>query len=91
MKSKTVSSSIVDKFSAIAGAIGRQRHLGAIRDGFVTIMPLMIAGSLFTLINRFPIGNGQNGSKAYLADILGEIGPLKWLAQLNSNIWWGTF
>ena len=84
-------SGLVDKFSIVAGAIGRQRHLGAIRDGFVTIMPLMIAGSLFTLINRFPIGSGQDGGKAYLVDLLGEIAPLRWLAEMNGNIWWGTF
>ena len=81
----------IDNFSAIAGAIGRQRHLGAIRDGFVTIMPLMIAGSLFTLINRFPIGSGRNGGKEYLVDLLSEIPALKWLAEMNGNIWWGTF
>ena len=91
MSKKEWFSGIIDKFSIVAGAIGRQRHLGAIRDGFVTIMPLMIAGSLFTLINRFPIGSGQDGGKAYLVDLLGEIGPLQWLAEMNGNIWWGTF
>ena len=90
-KTKEAFSNVVDKFSIVAGAIGRQRHLGAIRDGFVTIMPLMIAGSLFTLINRFPIGSGQDGGKAYLVDLLGDIAPLRWLAEMNGNIWWGTF
>ena len=90
MNSKS-SPSIIDRFSAIAGAIGRQRHLGAIRDGFVTIMPLMIAGSLFTLINRFPIGSGKDGGNAYLVDLLGNVEGLKWLAAMNGNVWWGTF
>lgn len=84
-------SSFVDGFASVAGAIGRQRHLGAIRDGFVTVMPLMIVGSLFTLINRFPIGSGTDGGKAYLVDVLNEITWLKWLADMNGNIWWGTF
>ena len=91
MKDQKKSSGLIERFSIIAGAIGRQRHLGAIRDGFVTIMPLMIAGSFFTLINRFPIGSGQDGGKAYLVDLLGEVAPLKWLAEMNGNIWWGTF
>ncbi|MCL2301026.1 MAG: PTS transporter subunit EIIC [Firmicutes bacterium] len=91
MKKKHLFSSFVDKFSAAAGAIGRQRHLGAIRDGFVTIMPLMVAGSLVTLINNFPIGSGQGEGKTRLADLLSEIGALKWLAELNGNVWWGTF
>jgi len=54
-------------------------------------MPLMIAGSLFTLINRFPIGSGQDGGNAYLVDLLGQVEWLKWLAAMNGNIWWGTF
>lgn len=45
--------SFIDKFSAVAGRIGQQRHLGAVRDGFVSLMPLMIVGSLVTLINNF--------------------------------------
>ena len=37
-------------FVPVAGRIGAQRHLVAIRDGFVVLMPLIIAGSLGTLI-----------------------------------------
>lgn len=81
----------VDKFASVAGSIGRQRHLGAIRDGFVTVMPLMIVGSVFTLLNRFPIGSGKDGGKAYLVDFFNEINGLKWIADLNGSIWWGSF
>jgi PTS system cellobiose-specific IIC component len=84
-------SKFIEKFSQIAGAIGRQRHLGAIRDGFITIMPLMIVGSLVTLINNFPIGNGADGGKTMLKEILAEIPALKWLPTLNGAVWWGTF
>ncbi len=73
MRPNTGFSRLIDGFAAVAGAIGRQRHLGAVRDGFVTIMPLMIAGSLFTLINRFPIGTGADGGRAYLVDLMGEV------------------
>lgn len=76
----------IDKFSAVIGAVGRQRHLGAIRDGFVTIMPLMILGSLGTLINNFPVGKEK-----MLRDILSEVSWLKWIVTQNGNIWWGTF
>lgn len=44
----------MNKFIEIAGRIGAQRHLVAIRDGFVAIMPLIIVGSLAILINNFP-------------------------------------
>ncbi|MCY6959932.1 PTS sugar transporter subunit IIC [Clostridium brassicae] len=47
-------------FVPVAGKIGAQRHLVAIRDGFAVIMPLIIAGSLGVLINSFPIKSYQN-------------------------------
>ena len=50
----------MDKFIEIAGRIGAQRHLVAIRDGFVTIMPLMILGSMVILFNNLPIDAYQN-------------------------------
>lgn len=42
-------------FVPIAGKLGSQRHLVAIRDGFVSIMPLVIAGAFAVLINGLPI------------------------------------
>lgn len=42
-------------FIPIAAKIGAQRHLVAIRDGFIVTMPLMILGSFGVLINNFPI------------------------------------
>lgn len=42
-------------FVPIAARIGSQRHLVAVRDGFVSIMPIIILGSLATLINALPI------------------------------------
>ncbi len=47
-------------FVPIAAKIGSQRHLVAIRDGFVTIMPLIIAGSFAVLINNLPWEGYQN-------------------------------
>jgi cellobiose PTS system EIIC component len=41
-------------FIPVAGKIGAQRHLVAIRDGFMVIMPLIIAGALAILFNNFP-------------------------------------
>lgn len=48
------------RFVPIASKIGAQRHLVAVRDGFVVIMPLMIVGSLAVLINNLPIDAYQN-------------------------------
>lgn len=47
-------------FVPVAGKIGAQRHLVAIRDGFVALMPLIIAGSMAVLINNLPVPGFQN-------------------------------
>lgn len=39
----------------IAGKIGSQRHLAAIRDGFIAVMPLILVGSMAVLVNGLPI------------------------------------
>ena len=39
----------------LAEAIGRNKYLMSIRDGFLVSTPLLIAGSLFLLIANFPI------------------------------------
>ena len=65
-----------------AAKFGSQRHLVAIRDGFVALMPLIIAGSFAVLINNLPIPFYQN----LMAGIFGD----GWKA-FGGNIWWGTF
>lgn len=84
--SKNRRGSIIDTFSMIASKIGNQRHLAAIRDGFITLMPLLIVGSIVTLINNFPLGDTTLRWK-----YLEEIAALKWIADLNGSVWWGTF
>lgn len=66
-----------EKFVPVAGKIGSQRHLAAIRDGFFGIMPIVLAGSFATLLN--------NTLGAWIAP-LGAI-----LEPINGNVWWGTF
>lgn len=76
----------MDKFIEIAGRIGAQRHLVAVRDGFVAIMPLIIIGSLAILINNFPAFG-----KFELVDVLNNIfGDGNW-QQVGDSVWNGTF
>lgn len=42
-------------FIPIAGKISEQRHLKAIRDGIISVMPLLIIGSVFLIISSPPI------------------------------------
>lgn len=43
---------IEDRFVPIAGKIGSQKHLMAIRDSFASLMPLIMAGAFATLMNN---------------------------------------
>lgn len=63
-------------FVPVAGKIGAQRHLVAVRDGFVSIMPLILAGSFATLFNN---------------TLFTWIPFLNNLKGINGNVWWGTF
>jgi PTS system cellobiose-specific IIC component len=69
-------------FVPVAGRIGSQRHLVAIRDGFVTIMPLILIGSLAVLFNNFPIPGWAN----FMKGIFGE----QW-NSFGGTLWNGTF
>lgn len=69
-------------FVPVAGRIGSQRHLVAIRDGFVAIMPLLLVGSFAVLLNNFPIP----GWADFMKGIFGE----KW-TSFGGTLWNGTF
>lgn len=76
----------MNKFIEIAGKIGAQRHLVAVRDGFVAIMPLIIIGSLAVLINNFPPFGSFD-----LVEILNNwLGDGNW-QKVGGSIWNGTF
>ena len=44
-----------EKFVPVAAGIGGQRHLLALRDGIVMIMPLLILGAFAMIVIDFPI------------------------------------
>lgn len=46
-------STFSEKFMAISGKIGSQKHLVAIRDSFIAMMPVTMAGSVAVLLNVF--------------------------------------
>ncbi|MHB9026030.1 MAG: PTS sugar transporter subunit IIC [Armatimonadota bacterium] len=58
---------------AVAGKLGRQPHLNAIRDGVVGALPLVLIGSLFLLIAQPPLPSDA-AMKAYMAHpFVGEL------------------
>ena len=50
-----------EHFVPFAAKLGNQRHLVAIRDAFVVIMPITIAGSLAVLVNSIHGIFAENG------------------------------
>ncbi|WP_196493840.1 PTS sugar transporter subunit IIC [Ornithinibacillus caprae] len=81
-----MNSKFMQKFIEIAGRIGAQRHLVAIRDGFVAIMPLIIVGSLAVLVNNFP----PFGKFDFVQILNGIFGDGNW-QEVGGSIWNGTF
>ena len=71
-----------EHFIPVAARIGSQKHLVAIRDGFVAIMPLIMAGSFAVLINSLPIKFWEN----FLDTTFGG-----YIRATNGNIWTGSF
>ncbi|MEG0258472.1 MAG: PTS sugar transporter subunit IIC [Lysinibacillus sp.] len=72
-----------EKFVPVAARIGSQRHLVAIRDGFIAIMPLTIVGSFAVLFNNLPIKFYQN--------FMDSIWDHATWTQWGGNMWNATF
>jgi len=72
------------RFVPIAAKIGSQRHLVAIRDAFISIMPITMAGAVASLINVFARDlPGMFG----MTDFVNLMSPV---ISVNGNVWWGT-
>lgn len=73
-----------EHFVPVAMKIGSQKHLIAIRDAFISIMPITMAGAVAVLLN------------ALVRDLPGDFGwtaipeAFSWLIGINGLIWWGT-
>jgi len=64
-----------NRLMPVAGRIAEQRHLQAIRDGIILVIPLIIVGSLFLIISSLPI----KGYPEFMANLFGE----SWQAKLS--------
>lgn len=69
-------------FVPVAAKIGGQRHLVAIRDGFATITPLIMAGAFAVLFNNLGFEWYQN--------LLNSVLPFGWKAW-GGNVWTASF
>lgn len=74
-----------EHFVPVATKISSQKHLVAIRDAFIAIMPVTMAGAVATLLNVFVRDLPTN----YLPDA-GIPEMFAWLIGINGLVWWGT-
>lgn len=66
--------SLAEKVEVLAYKVGKQKHLLAIRDGMVLAMPLILIGSLFVIVQSFPIEAWdayltKTGASTYIGNI----------------------
>lgn len=71
-------------FVPVAAKIGSNKVLVAIRDAFIGIMPVTMAGSVAVLANAFirdlPTQWGWTGFVEFMQPVIG----------INGNVWWGS-
>ncbi|OSB10025.1 PTS sugar transporter subunit IIC [Paraclostridium bifermentans] len=65
----------------ITDKMGSQRHLVAIRDALIVIMPVTMIGAFSTLINNMPV----QAYKDFMLKVFGD----NW-TMLGGNLWWGS-
>lgn len=72
------------KFMPVAARIGSQKHLVAIRDSFIAIMPVTMVGSIAVLLNVFlrdlPTQAGMTGFVNAMSPII----------NVNGNVYFGS-
>ncbi|MGY3725473.1 PTS system, cellobiose-specific IIC component [Granulicatella balaenopterae] len=77
-------SKLTQNFMRISGKIGSERHLVAVRDSFISMMPVTMAGSIAVLLNVF------------FRDIPGNLGwagfveAMQPLININGYVYFGT-
>ncbi len=70
------------KLAPFGTKVGNQRHLKAVRDGFMMAMPLVLVGSFFLLLISWP---DQASGGFSVVGFLEQIGLLGILNRLNQS------
>lgn len=73
-------------FMPFAAKIGSQRHLIAIRDGFIAIMPVTMVGSIAVLLNVF----FRDLPNEWLGEGNGFVKAMDPLIAVNGNVYFGS-
>ncbi|WP_157053652.1 PTS sugar transporter subunit IIC [Schleiferilactobacillus perolens] len=67
---QTFMSFLQNKLAPVGEKISKQRHLKALREGFMLAMPLVLIGSIFVLIASFPIASWTTWLHAHGLDVI---------------------
>lgn len=73
-----------EKLAPIAGKVGNQRFLVALRDSFVGTMPCIMAGSLALLLNAFLVDLPQQFGLTSITS------TFQWLVDINNLVFKGS-
>ncbi|MEG0295661.1 MAG: PTS sugar transporter subunit IIC [Clostridium sp.] len=76
------SEKLADFLGPIASKFSSQRHLVAIRDGFITVMPLVIVASFYVLINNVVLDSSLG--------MLKDFGNFDTYKDIGFSVYYGT-
>lgn len=81
-------------FLPIAGKISNQRHLAAVKDGFIATMPISMVGALAVMFNEVILGSESLvgawlNSFTFYSKTIQPIVDVT-ISPLFNQIWWGT-
>lgn len=81
----------VNKTTLFSGKILNWKILVALRNGFFSLMPLVIIGALFILINNILLSASNGGLFSLFSLSIDQLQVLKNLQDIGNNIWNGTY
>ncbi|WP_339021322.1 hypothetical protein [Spiroplasma endosymbiont of Atherix ibis] len=81
----------IDKITWASGKLSNWKFMVSIKNGFFSLMPLVIVGAIFILINNifFGAGNGGLFNLFYLTS--DQLATLEQFKTIGSYIWNGTY
>lgn len=73
-------------FMPVAAKIGSQKHLVAVRDGFISIMPVTMVGSIAVLLNVF----FRDLPNSWFGEGNSFVAAMSQLISVNGNVYFGS-
>ncbi|QEH61549.1 PTS system cellobiose-specific IIC component [Spiroplasma chinense] len=81
----------IDNTTKAAGAFSNNKFISALRGGFFSIMPLVIVGAAFILINNIILSAANGGLFNFFVMDIDSLNVLNQLKSIGVNIWNGTY